>query len=741
MILQSKENMYILVQSHYYSLLYAFVFLILCCCLCSNYPFLTLVFVSSCGIFGLLNHGSQNMLELLNKVDRLKENTSVAQFDPSGFNPLSEMTDAKPPVASVDQMYSQAPASQGFALKLAPPSQRQSNSNSQFSPQGVPQPARQMDSDLGEKNQTYLATSPTSQSLSRSHESSPRGRWDDKFSIGGQSNISQSYMHGSSIAEITSSPTFRRNQFQTQVLFNPHASGPSTQATLPATATHPHSNLAQSQDSSQQTFVNSDGQQFPILESVPVSHPGFMSGMPPQGGVSFRPHSLWTNKGSLQNVSGMEPQKVATVVPSNDSMETTSSTLKELNSLNSQQGGGHLQGFSSPEEKHAKDSGQKPMFSGMLEAPQTGVRNVSDPGGLSSGSSLANSNLQDPGRIHNGDNNVLSPTARNLQLIGHALNSSQGFRQNYSLLQQVQAMKNLVTDPSGRDLDVRQATVMAGQQSVYDHNKDGELISASQLNSLPRGNTNVPSFLSEAREDPSIKASPQSALQAQVMVAFGETDSQSGSNGTANHAEASRANLFMAANWFKQYGNFRNGQVPLMQDARTAAGQFSLFKPSQSLNIHSSVDQIDASGANQSSKVWPGTAANLVPNEPLIAPCGLNSNASNQSTDILRPKKRKIAICDQPWHKVTQGSKEVQDFRYLLLDQLFGFCAVICFSPNPPLTHRKSYLSLFQSAWNARILHTHLTTTYTVVCHLLILTDGIFYAVWQKKNGHWHPIG
>ncbi|XP_050380885.1 uncharacterized protein LOC126798091 isoform X2 [Argentina anserina] len=608
---------------------------------------------------------SQNMLELLNKVDRLKENSSGAQFDPSGFNPLSEMTDAKYPVASINQMYNQSSASQGFALKLAPPSQLQSNLNAQFSPQGLLQPARQMDSDLGEKNQAYLATSPpSSQSLSRSHESSPRGRWDDKLSIGGQPSISQSYMHGGSIAEITSSPTFLRNQLPTQVLFNPHASGPSTQATLPATATgHPHSDLAQSENSSQQTFVNPDGQQFPILESVPVSHPAFSSGMPPQGGVSFRPHNLWTNKASMQHVSGMEPQKASTVVFSNDSMETTPLTLKELNSLNSQQGGGPLQGFTSPEEKHAKERSQKAMFTGMLEASQVGVRNVSNPGALPSGSMLANSNLQDPDRIRTGDNNGLSPTVRNLQLIGHALNPSHGFGQNYSLLQQVQAMKNMVTVPSGRDLDAQQATIMAGQQSVYDHNKDGELSTASHLKSLPHGNTNVPSFLSEAREDPSMKGSPQSALQAQGMVAFGETDSQSqcaGSNGTPIHAEASRANLYMAANWFKQYGNLRNGQGPLMQDARTAVGKFSYFKPSQSLNTH--VDQIEASDVNQSSKVWPGTAANIVPNEPLIAPCGLISNASNQSTDIVRPKKRKIAICDQPWHKVAQGSKEVQDF-------------------------------------------------------------------------------
>lgn len=532
-----------------------------------------------------------------------------------------------------------------------------------------------MDSDIGEKNQTWSATPSSSQSLPQSHESSPRARWDDKFSVGGQSSIPSSYMHGSSIADITSSPTFARNQLQTQHMFNVPVAGPSTQATLPGTTTrHPPSNLALSQDTSQQMFINPGGQQYPVLEAVPVSQPPYMSSMHTRGGVSVRPQSLWTNNQSHQHLSGVEPQKV------HGSMETTSLTSKEQNSLNNQDAGlrssdfgthMNIQGFNSAEEQQGRERIQRPMSSGMLDASQTGARNVSDPSMLASGS-------------------LLTPSARNLGFLGHALKSSHGFHHNYSQLHQVQASKNVQTDPSRRDLDVQQVTTVVGHQSIYGHNKGDELNAASALKSSPHGNSNAPSFLTDAREDPSVKTPSQSDFQSQGMVAFGESDSQSqstGNNMLSNHAETSWPNLHMASNWFKQYGTFRNGQMPPMHDARlarTAAGQFSLVKPpSQSINIHSSVEQIDASDASQSNRAWPSTAANLVASEPSIAPYVLPSDAVDDSMDILKPKKRKIETSELlPWHKVTQGSKWVQDIRYLLYLTisllLCQFCPLKC---------------------------------------------------------------
>lgn len=633
------------------------------------------------------------MFHLLSKVDQSKENSSIAQFGPSGFNPLSEVTEAKTHGASVAHMYNQSSASQGFALKLAPPSQRQSNSNTLFSSQGMLQPESnpnqmQMDSDLGEKSQSWLPTPSSSQSLPQSHESSPRARWDDKFSIAGQSSIS-SYMHGSSIADITSSPTFPRNQLQTQHLFSVPGAGPSTQATLPGIASrHSPSNLALSQGTSQQIFINSGGQQFPVLEAVPVSQSPYMSGMPARGGASVRPQGLWANNPSQQHLSGMETQKVSLI--NHDSMDATP-LASELNSLNTQEGGYrssefgassmNLQGFISSEEQQGKERAQKPMSSGMLDASQTGVRNVSDPRALASGS-------------------LLNPSARNLGFFGHALKPSPGFHQNYSPLRQGQAIMNVETDPSGRDLDEQQVTAVAGQQSTYGHNKDDELSSASALKSSPHGNSKAPSFLTDAREDPSVKTSSPSAFQAQGMVAFGESDSQSQSTGNtvlSNHAETSWGNLRMAPNWFKQYGTFRNGQMPPMYDprlARTAAGQFSLVKPSQSLNIHSPVEQIDASDASQSSRVWPSTAATLVGSEPL-APSVLPSDAIDGNTASVRPKKRKIATYEfLPWHKVTQGSKRVQDIRYFVIAHFFAFMSIlVCSVEDELLLIRYSYLS------------------------------------------------
>ncbi|KAM1009797.1 hypothetical protein FF1_045187 [Malus domestica] len=544
------------------------------------------------------------------RVDQLKENSSIAQFGHPGFNPLSE----------------------GMIHPASNPNQMQ------------------MDSNLRGKNQTWSTLSP-SQPLPQSHESSPRSRWDDKFGIGGQSSSPTSYKHGNSIAEITSSPTFSRNQLQTQHLFN--VPGPSNQTTLPgSSAKHAPSNLALSQDTSQQIFVNSGGQQFPVLEAVPVSQPPFMSGMPARGGVSVKPQSLWTNNQSQQHLSGME---------------TTSLASKELNGLNTQDSGyrssefGHshtsLQGFNSAQEKQEEER--------MFDASQTGVRNVSDPSDFASGTLLNHSHLQDLGGIHHSDSNGLAPSARNLGFLGHALKHSHGFRHDHSRLHQVQGTKNEEADPSRRDLDVQQVTAMAGQQSIYGHNKDGELNSPSAHKLSPLGNSNATNFLTDAREGLSVKTSSESAFQAQGMVAFGESDSQSPSIGNdvlPNYAETSQPNLSMASNWFKQYGTFRNGQMQPTYDARLArssAGQTSLVKPSQSLNIHSSVEQIDASDAN---RVWPSTATNLVTSEPFVAPYVLPSDVIDETMAIVRPKKRKIETSELlPWHKVTEGSKRVQD--------------------------------------------------------------------------------
>lgn len=683
------------------------------------------------------------MLELLHKVDQSKENNTTL-FGSTSVNPLHEVAEAANTGASFAQMHNQSSSSQGFALRLAPPSQRLVKSNAILSSQGLRQTAnnlnlRQGHPDLG-KNQTRVPPPSSFQSLAHSNELSPRGRWDDKFSTPQHTDMSAS-LYRSSIGTITSSPPFSRNQLQTQLVSNAPTS---SQASFPGTTNrYPPFNLAPSQDTSQQVGCNSGGQQFPVLEAVPASQSPTMSGLPQQGGFSGRPHSVWTNTLPQQHLSGMQPYKISSVDPLFNNTETSSLTPQELDGQDSQKVGlksselgacsVSSQGTDNGEEQPEKEGPQNSILSGLSSASQKGAMNIPDANDFTSGSVLDHSHQQDLDRLHHSDNNARAASERNPEFFGHPLKPSHGLQQNYSLLHQVQAMKNVETDQSMRVLNMKQASGIAGLQSTYKHNsmfrnlKDDGLNSATHLNS-PSGNTKMLSFLTEAREDLRVKASPQPYLQDipfQGTVAFRQNDFQSqpsGSNLVSDNAENSRANLNMASSWFKQYGTLRNGLMPPIVEARlagTAAAQFSLVKPSQSLSIHSSAEQLNVADASQSGRVLPSTATTFVASEPFSSTNVLPSDVINQSMTVVRPKKRKTFMLERlPWHKeVTQGSRRVQDIRFLLL-LLTCFLLVLILLCIVYYSCRQKNLIIF-----------------------LFSSSLLFFSVWQKKTGHKCQIG
>ncbi|GKV08840.1 hypothetical protein SLEP1_g20416 [Rubroshorea leprosula] len=192
---------------------------------------------------------SQHMHELLQKVDRLREGGTAVHAGLADSNSLSNAPEAETHT-SVGQLYNQSFASQGFGLRLAPPSQRAPNSSVFLSSQGSPQTigylnSGQVNSELQEKHQTW----------------------------------------GSSVAALESSLPHLRNRSQMpEVPSSPIASQPS-QATLSSTSRRrPPFNLAPFQDSSPQTSANPFGQQFPVLEAVSVTQPSLLSTMSRQGG-------------------------------------------------------------------------------------------------------------------------------------------------------------------------------------------------------------------------------------------------------------------------------------------------------------------------------------------------------------------------------------------------------------------------------------------------------------------------
>ncbi|KAF5480205.1 hypothetical protein F2P56_000971 [Juglans regia] len=635
---------------------------------------------------------SENMLELLHKVDQSKENSSIPHFGSRGCDSLVSETGT--PDGSDAQLYHQSAASQGFTLKLAPPSQRLFNMNPFISSQDFPEVARnlsfrQANSEIGDKNQTWSA-SPSFQSSPSSRESSQRLHWDNKFSTSVQTSIPSSlYMSGSSIASFESSPPYVRNQLQTQGMLNATLACPSPQATLPGTVSrYPPFNLDSSQDTSPRIFANSPGQQFHVLEAKPVSNPPVMSGMHQQGAFSVRPPNLWTNVPVQQHISGVEPHKVLSMDLSTNSLETSLAPLG-LNDLNSQKVGygtselraspRNSQGFEHGVDQQEKERSQLQISSEILDASQTGSlpRNISHANAFASGSLLSHSHLLNLNRVQHEDN-APTPSERNLGTIGRSLKPSHVFHPNYSLLPQVQTMKNADTEPSSRVSDFEHVTAMDGPQLIYEDNSrsrnqmDPGLMSVSPLNSMLSGDTKMQSLLTEAREDFGIKASPQPALldrPSQGMVMFSQNDLLSQStarNLASNHAGHPQVNLCTAPSWFKQYKAFRNGRMPPTNEAghaQNAAGQFSLRKPPHNLNVFSSEERVDAADASQSGRLWPSSAATSVVSEPFSAPCSLPSDDIEQCMAVARPKKRKTATSNLlPWWKeVTQGSQRVQN--------------------------------------------------------------------------------
>ncbi|KAL5807930.1 hypothetical protein ACOSQ3_028621 [Xanthoceras sorbifolium] len=602
---------------------------------------------------------SQNMLELLQKVDQSGDDGAAKHSGSADSNSLARVPESEMQTSGT-QAYNQSSASQGFGLRLAPPSQRLPNSSHFLSSPGSPLTtsypnSRQVNSELKDKNQTWIASPSSAQSLPPSHELSQRAHWDDKASaLGHAGNSSYLNLQGNSMAAYAPSPSYVRNQSQMQFI----SSGPVVSQSLQASR-YPIFNHAASQDASQQITSNPLVQQFPVLEAVPVSQPSVMSGMSQQGDVSARQHNVWRNVPIQRQLSVPEPPKVS----SNTSSATDPSNINMINGpkvghRSSDLGAGSQQQIPS----EILDTSQT---AGLLHGTIPLSKHISDTSALHSGSLVAQSNQQDLHGIKN-DNNQ-SPTAlqRNLASVVHSVESSPN--QSYSLLDQVQAMKSVETDLSKR----------LGQQ-IYEQNfrsgnpMDSGRNSGVEQNSFSSRDTKSMTFLTESTEDPSAKGSSRAAFPDRLvneMVKFGQSDphSQSGSSNVISNAmEQNQVTLHMAQSWVKQYGTLKNGQMLPMYDARLAkmaTGQLFLGKTPLNLHVHASLDRVDATDASQGGTVLPSTIPNLVGTEHFPTPYVLPSDIINPSMADMKPKKRKRATTERlPWHKeVMQSSERLQN--------------------------------------------------------------------------------
>uniref|UniRef100_A0A5B7A2T5 Uncharacterized protein n=1 Tax=Davidia involucrata TaxID=16924 RepID=A0A5B7A2T5_DAVIN len=657
---------------------------------------------------------SQNMLDLLHKVDQSREHGTMLH------SRSSEMPEADNSDGSVGHLQrNQSSASQGFGLQLAPPSQRLPVPNCALSSPSSLQTVNSHSLShttpkIRDKSHTWLASGAQLQSLPPSHETSQGEFKNSKIDIPGQTGIEslQYNMQGTSSA-VTSGFPYSRSQLQNQqvtstigqvttnqsmnVSFDRLAShskqtedsstraltGQSALASLPDSAgSIPRSNCASSVDTSQPVSTNHSRErvsapQISAGKAVPVSQPFITSGISQQGAFSKILPNVWTSIPAQQRVLGAESHKVALNFfqsqQSDNNVESTSSVPQNLEDKDSHKGGNgpsdfgassaYSQGFVYGEEQPPKESGQQ-VSSGNID--------LAEKSNASQGKESIVKHLSDASP----SNPAL--TQRDLEAFGRSLKPSNFLHQNYSLLHQMQDMRSTEIDPSYRGLKRLKGidSGLGGQQvdpktgQSNDHKTVGgdALI---RLTAVPSGDSKMLSFSGPVNNWERNASSQPGNVPSEDMLAFGRNDPQnlSRSNNTASvRVEHSQISPQMAPSWFNEFGTFNNGKMLQMHDARKTAPvksleqPFTLGKSSDSLHTHNSTEQVKAAAnTSQVGNTWQSSIPTTVPIERFSSPQSLLLDVTDQHVVVVRPKKRKNATSELlPWHKeVTQGSQSL----------------------------------------------------------------------------------
>lgn len=647
------------------------------------------------------------MLELLHKVDQSNELGTRTHIGSSDRYLSSEMCETETSDGSGGHLQrKQSSATQGFGLQLAPPSQLLPIPDRALSSQSSSQTvlgSSHVASGTGDKGNTWLASAASVQSLSSSRESS-QGEFRNNISgsSGPTGNIPSQYgVQGNFSAAFASGSPFSRSHLQAQhmtvasgqlmsnqpvdISFDrlPSQSkqrdqsgerapaGQSALAAVPDLSTSTRqNNLA---CSAEMSHSRDPALQIPSSEAMPVSLPCVTSGMSQPGAFSKMLPNLWNNVSSQQHLSGSQLSKVPSNLLKSHLQSDNNSGPLTLDNQDPQRGGSGQPGFGAS-SINSQGFGKEHS---MKESPgqQVSAENIDR---VEKTLSLSQGKESVVKRLSDSTHSNAAATQRDIEAFGRSLRPNNVMHQNYSLLNQVQAMQSEI-DPSNRSVkrfrgpdsgvDVQQVAPKGGQQLSYGYNTMVREASDDH-SSGPSGDSKMLSFSAKLGESRDTNASSQD------MLAFGQDNSHhlSSSNDAAGvQAEHSQISPQMAPSWFERYGSLKNGQMlPLYDGRKTATAKaleqpFIVGKPSDELLAHNSVEQVNAAAsASHLGYVRQGSTSTSVANEQLSTPHLLSSDVTDQSL-VVRPKKRKsVTLGLIPWHKeLTEGSQRLLNIRWL----------------------------------------------------------------------------
>ncbi|KAF2311226.1 hypothetical protein GH714_021055 [Hevea brasiliensis] len=636
---------------------------------------------------------SQNMLELLHKVDQSRERGNATHFISSDCNQSSEMHDVQNSDESVHLQKNQASASQGFGLQLAPPSQPSSSQDHALSSQSPSQTniglsSTHVTSEIGEKGHRWLASTSsvqglpceTSQGEVRNNISGTSGQTgknaQGKFSAAlspgfpySRSHIHNPHMYDMGTRAATTQPVnayfdrFASQSKQMTESFLRAHSGQSALAIVPdRSRVTSHNDVTSSGEMHQlsnnkQNCKKDSARQFPVLEVVPAPQGSNISGTSQENASARMSVTDWTSISMQQRSFDAQAFKASTNMfksnfHSNKDSETTSSIPQQLEGQGVQMVGNgpsesgacsvNLHGFVGKEQAAKGDPCQQVSpdndHAYKTMSVSEGKESVANP--------LTGTSLMNP-----------ASTQREIEAFGRSLRPNSILHQNYSLTRQVQGMKNEEVDPDNSSLkrfkvpdgamDAQQIGPPGGQQ-FYGHNMVRD--ASTNCDSIPTRDSKMLSFPARLTDV------PDTNMPSQGMLGLGHNDTQNFANCSAVpvRTEQSQISHQMAPSWFDQYGTFKNGQILPLQDAQKTVAMktmelpFAVGRPSNSLHAYGPMKQenVIAADASQHGLLQKGSITSPLPQ--LMYP-----DTADVSLAAVRPKKRKSATSELvPWHKL-----------------------------------------------------------------------------------------
>ncbi|XP_050870897.1 uncharacterized protein LOC127073740 isoform X3 [Lathyrus oleraceus] len=552
---------------------------------------------------------SQNILELLHKVDQSREHGFATNTSTSNCHLSSRVMDTESPNGSiVHPQRNQSSSSQGFGLQLAPPTQRLPTASSHAT--------SHVASEMIDKG-TWLADAQTIPSRESSHEI--------------RSNI-------------VGSP---RIHAQNQNMANLGGQVASTQCDSAShvdrmASTNQIDEYCERAQTSQSAV--SSAQDLPMPSGINQIHPGdpamqisaLETGTAPHLSVTFNPslhgtpskvlRNVWTNVSCMQQPTAL---KAPSHPQPNSIFETATRPQKP-----------HVE----DSESDANERSGKQMLLEVVDAAD----------GTASASCVKEHVVKS---TPDASQSSQAATPRDIEDFGRSLRPNTFLHHNFSTLNQLQSRKNMDINPIDQDVNKFKVSDDVGDRQFDSNHGQRSYGYNYTVEDVLGNNSSVPG---NGRET---NASSE-------VVEYGQKNAANSNNVTSLRSDHSIINPQMAPSWFEQYGTFKNGKMLPMHDVRAMTPKimdqsFIVKNQSASMHLGSSMEQVntDQHGHARLSPIPTSVVSVNVPSQ-LLPP------AVEPDLHVARPKKRKSATSElMAWHEeLKQGSERLRDIRVAELD-------------------------------------------------------------------------